>query len=64
MIWYEEDAESGAYDGVLEAGMIVCVESYVGEVGGSEGIKLEQPVLIAEDGPQCLARYPLDDAFG
>jgi Xaa-Pro aminopeptidase len=64
LIWYEEDAESGAYDGVLEAGMVVCVESYVGEVGGSEGIKLEQPVLIVEEGPQCLARYPLEDAFG
>jgi Xaa-Pro dipeptidase len=64
LIWYEEDADWGAYDGVLEAGMIVCVESYVGEAGGSEGIKLEQPVLIAEAGPQCLASYPLEDAFG
>ena len=37
LIWYAEDAEWGAYDGVLEAGMIVCVESYIGEVGRGRG---------------------------
>ena len=32
--------------GVLEPGMVVSVESYIGEVGGSEGVKLEEEVLI------------------
>jgi Xaa-Pro dipeptidase len=63
LIWYAEDAEWGAYDGRLEAGMIVCVESYIGEVGGPEGVKLEEPVLIAETGPRVLSSYPLEDAF-
>ena len=63
LIWYAEDAEWGAYDGNLEAGMIVCVESYIGEVGGAEGVKLEQPVLIAEKGPVVLSSYPLEDGF-
>ena len=63
LIWYAEDAEWGAYDGVLEAGLIVCVESYIGEVGGSEGVKLEQPVLIGEDGPRILSSCPFDDRF-
>jgi Xaa-Pro aminopeptidase len=63
LIWYAEDAEWGAYDGVLEAGMIVCVESYIGEVGGAEGVKLEEPVLINESGPQILSRYPFEDCF-
>ena len=43
--------------------MIVCVESYIGEVGGGEGVKLEEPVLIAEAGPLLLSSYPLEDSF-
>ena len=50
------------YDGRFEANMIVCVESYVGALGGTEGVKLEQPVLITEHGPQVLSALPLDAA--
>jgi len=63
LIWYPEDAEWGAYDGHLEAGMIVCVESYVGEVGGREGVKLEEPILVTEQGPVKLSLDPLEDRF-
>lgn len=47
-------------DMVLEPGMVMCVESYIGETGGSEGVKLEQQVLITGDGHRLLSRYPLD----
>jgi len=63
LVWYAEDAEWGAYDGLLAAGMIVCVESYIGEVGGAEGVKLEEPVLIGDAGPRILSSYPLEDRF-
>ncbi len=63
LIWYAEDAEWGAYDGVLEVGMIVCVESYIGAVGGQEGVKLEEPVLITEAGPVVLSTTPFEDAM-
>ncbi len=63
LIWYPEDAEWGAYDGVFEADMIVCVECYVGAVGGSEGVKLEQPVWLCADGPLVLSDYPLEDGY-
>ena len=63
LIWYPEDAEWGAYDGVFEADMVVCVESYVGATGGSEGVKLEQPVWITDDGPVVLAEFPLEDDY-
>lgn len=46
-------------DGVLEAGMTLCVESYVGRLGGHEGVKLEEQVLITEHGHEILSRYPL-----
>ncbi|MGE0499951.1 MAG: M24 family metallopeptidase [Rhizobiaceae bacterium] len=47
-------------DGVLEPGMVLCVESYIGRLGGHEGIKLEEQVLIGETGPVTLSVYPLD----
>jgi len=46
-------------DGVLEPGMVVCVESYVGRLGGREGVKLEEQVLITANGQETLSRYPL-----
>jgi Xaa-Pro aminopeptidase len=61
LIWYPEDAEWGAYDGMFEENMIVCVESYVGAVGGREGVKLEQPVWVTADGPVLLSDFPLDE---
>ena len=64
-IYYPEDAEATGYDGVLEAGMTICLESYIGEEGGAEGVKLEEQVLVTETGAEVLSRYPFeDDVFG
>jgi Xaa-Pro aminopeptidase len=52
------DWVSGGYDGVFEENMVLCVESYIGEQGGKEGIKLEQQVLITANGCEALSRYP------
>ncbi len=62
-LWYPEDKQYGAYDGTFEENMIVCIESYVGSLGGKEGVKLEQPVWIRTDGPIVLADFPLEDAL-
>ncbi len=59
-VTYPEDFETSGYDGVLEPGMVVCVESYVGRHGGHEGVKLEEQVLITETGHEQLSRYPRD----
>ncbi len=58
---YSEDFEGVGYDGVVEPGMVLCVESYMGEVGGEEGVKLEQQVLITETGTELLSTYPFED---
>jgi Xaa-Pro dipeptidase len=47
-------------DGVFVPGMTVCVESYIGEVGGREGVKLEQQVLITSTGHETLSRFPFE----
>ena len=59
-IRYPQDWKDHGYDGQLEPGMVVCVESYVGRHGGHEGVKLEDQVLITETGYEQLSNYPLD----
>ena len=46
--------------GEFEKNMTITVESYVGEVGGKEGVKLEQQYLINENGLELLSRHPLE----
>lgn len=60
-IRYPEDVESYGYDGVLEPGVALCVEAYIGAVGGEEGVKLEDQVIITEDGFENLTRYPFEE---
>lgn len=48
------DGDRG-YDGVVEPGMIFCVESYAGAPGGYEGVKLEQQILVTEAGCELLS---------
>ena len=59
-IWYREDQQWGAYDGVFEENMVVCIECYVGEQDGCDGVKLEQPVWLSADGPVVLSDYPFE----
>lgn len=54
--WAEEGIE-----GTFEPGMVISVESYLGRPGGSEGVKLEDEVLIAEAGCELLSRFPFEE---
>ncbi|MGH6915446.1 MAG: M24 family metallopeptidase, partial [Geminicoccales bacterium] len=57
-IYYPEDAARSGYDGSFEASMTLCLESYIGEERGPDGIKLEQQLLITEQGTELLSSYP------
>ena len=46
---------------LFEKDMTVTVESYIGEAGGKEGVKLEQQYLVAENGLELLSHHPLED---
>ena len=52
-----------AHEANLLPGMTVCVESYIGEIGGAEGVKLEQQALITQTGYEILSRFPLEAAL-
>ncbi len=48
----------GAFDYELQAGMVLCVEALVSPEGGDFSIKLEDQVLVTEDGYENLTKYP------
>ena len=54
--FFDETSE----DGEVVPGMTLCVESYVGEVGGPDGVKLEEQVLVTDTGYRLLSDYPFD----
>ncbi|MGX9354319.1 dimethylsulfonioproprionate lyase DddP [Roseobacteraceae bacterium S113] len=60
LVAYPDQMVPGAFDYVLEPGMVLCVEALVGETGGDFSIKLEDQVLITEDGYENLSKYPFD----
>lgn len=55
------DYNSYGRDGILEPGMVVSVESYIGDKGGPEGVKLEEEVLVTEQGFLVISRFPFED---
>ena len=61
MVQYPNDFVEGAFDAILQPGMVLCVEAYIGEVGGSEGIKLEDQVLVTENGHENLTNFPFEE---
>ena len=58
---HAQDLGRGGYAGEFQPGMTVCVESYIGEEGGREGVKLEQQVLITERGCRLLSTFPFEE---
>ena len=57
--YVRESWDSVGYDAVLEPGMVMCVEAFVGPKSGGEGVKLEQQILITETGSELLTTSPL-----
>ena len=59
-IYFPADWERAGFDGVIEPGMVMTVESYVGSRHGGEGVKLEEQVVITPTGHDRLFHFPLD----
>ena len=62
-IRYPSGFIKGAYDYHVEEGMVFCVEALVSPENGDFSIKLEDQVLITENGYENLTRYPYDQAL-
>ena len=59
MIRYPTDG--GQREGRFEKNMTITVETYIGKVGGKEGIKLEQQFLVGRNGLELMSHHPLED---
>jgi Xaa-Pro dipeptidase len=62
-IYYSHDWEANGYDGVVEADMTLCVESYIGVENGGEGVKLEEQVHVTPQGARILSRFPFEESL-
>jgi len=62
-LYHHRDYVEWGYDGVIEPGMTLCVESYIGAAGEAEGVKLEQQVLVTETGTELLSLYPFESSL-
>ena len=52
--------DGGQREGYFEKNMTITVESYIGKVGGREGVKLEQQYLVGENNLELMSHHPLE----
>jgi len=57
-IMHCEDFDDKGYDGLIEVGMTLCVESVIGSEGGRECVKLEEQIIMTETGVERQSSYP------
>ncbi len=53
--------DGGQREGHFEKKMTITLESYIGKVGGKEGVKLEQQYLVGENNLELMSHHPLED---
>ena len=63
IIAYPDQFVDGAFEYELETGMVLCIEALVSPEGGDFSIKLEDQVLITDDGFENLTKYKFDEAL-
>lgn len=55
------DFPDAGYYGVVEFNMTIWVESFMGEVGPGEGVKLEEHSLVTETRIEVLSQFPFEE---
>ena len=60
-IYYREDWQRDGYDGVIVPNTVLSVESFTGSVNGGPGVKLEQMVLVTQNGCEPISHYPFEE---
>jgi Xaa-Pro dipeptidase len=44
----------------IKAGMVLAVETYAGQKGGYNGVRLEEMVIVKQDGCEVISKWPID----
>ena len=53
--------DGGQRNGCFEENMTITLETYIGKVGGKEGVKLEQQYLVGKNNLELMSHHPLED---
>ena len=53
--------DGGQREGYFKKNMTITLESYIGKVGGREGVKLEQQYLVSKNNLELMSHHPLED---
>ena len=53
--------DGGAQGGRFEKNITITLESCIGQVGGEDGVKLEQQYLVGQNGLELMSHHPLED---
>lgn len=60
LVAYPDQMVEGAFNYELKPGMVLCVEALISPENGDFSLKLEDQVLITDDGYEVLSSYPYD----
>ncbi|HQU70324.1 MAG TPA: M24 family metallopeptidase [Albidovulum sp.] len=60
---YADGWQDGAFEHLIEEGMVLCTEALVSPEGGDFSIKIEDQVLVTASGCENLTKYPFDPAL-
>ena len=55
-----DEFSNGDFNSIFQENMMICLESYIGEEGGREGVKIEDQYLVTKNGLELLSTFPLD----
>lgn len=61
LVVHRRGFDDSGHDGVVLENMVFCVESFVGDPHGGEGVKLEEQILVTADGPVKLSSYAYEE---
>ena len=61
LVMNQDNFKSRGHDAQIQPGMVLCIESYAGQRGGNEGVKLEQQLLITETGSEILSDMEFEE---
>jgi len=62
-LYHARDFGAFGYDGIIEPGMTLCVESFIGGPDTAEGVKLEQQIVVTATGTELMSQYPFDEGL-
>lgn len=62
-LYHRMDYPEAGYDGEICPGMTLCVESYIGEEAGPEGVKLEEQVRVTDAGVELMSAFPFEESM-